>query len=486
MEPADVLSDFSDRNATFYYEKGARSSRRRNIKVFLLSIIILVAGVGCASTPKVTPIIEEVPAAHEPPDIASVKGFLPAPESKAIIAGLERAAGHTDLLERQTNVMQAVSETPLVKGNKVTLLIDGPDTYDAMFEAIKNAKDHINLETFLFSDDATGRAFAGLLLLKRSEGVQVNVIYDSWGSGSTSSSFFEHLRDGGIDVLQFNPINPFKARGEWSPLKRDHRKLLVVDGKVAIMGGVNISGVYSSGSSGISQEKEGLPWRDTDIQIEGPAVAECQRLFLDTWKAQKGPKLPEKAYFPALNEMGNDLVQVVGSESGERRRITFIMYVSAMVFAEKTIHLTTAYFVPDEQTMKSLIDAALRGVDVKIVLPKWSDESIAVAAGRYYYSDLLKRGVKIYERRSAIVHAKTAVIDGVWSTVGSTNMDYWSFLHDDELNAVILSRDFAREMEELFASDLSKSNEIRWEDWKERPLLPRVWEWFMHLFAHFL
>jgi len=467
-------------------EERKRFSRSPAIKIFLLSVALLLAGAGCATTPKVTEVIEEVPAAHEPPEIASVRGFLPATESKAIIAGLERAVGSTDLLERQINVMQAVSPTPLVKGNKVTLLVDGPPTYDAMFEAIEDAKDHINLETFIFSDDETGREFAELLLLKRSEGVQVNVIYDSVGSCSTSSSFFDRLRDGGIEVLEFNPINPSKARGGWRPLRRDHRKLLVVDGKVAIMGGVNISGVYSSGLSGSEQESDALLWRDTDIRIEGPAVAECQRLFLDTWKEQEGPKLNEKAYFPPLSEVGTDLVQVVGSESSGRQRVTFIMYVSAIIFAEKTIHLTTAYFVPDTQTVKSLIDAASRGVDVKIVLPKWSDQPIAVAAGQYYYSDLLEKGIKIYERRSAMVHAKTAVIDGVWSTVGSTNMDYWSFLHNNELNAVILSKNFAEEMEELFASDLSKSDEIRWEDWKERPLLPRVWEWFMHLFAHFL
>lgn len=441
---------------------------------------------GCATTPKVTEVIEEVPAVHEPPEIASIRGFLPASESKAIIASLKSAAGPTDLLERQINVMGAVSATPLIKGNKVTLLVDGPATYDAMFEAIRNAKDHINLETFLFSDDETGRKFADLLLLKRSEGVEVNLIYDSVGSLYTPASFFDRLQDGGIEVLQFDPINPFKTRGKWSLLRRDHRKLLIVDGKVAIMGGVNISGVYSSGLSGIGQEKEGLPWRDTDIRIEGPAVAECQRLFLDTWKEQKGPELPKRAYFPALSEAGTDLVEVVGSESGQRRRITFIMYVSAIIFAEKTIHLTNAYFVPDEQTVKSLIDAASRGVDVKIILPKRSDEPVAVAAGRYHYSDLLRRGIKIYERRSAMLHAKTAVIDGVWSTVGSTNMDYWSFLHNNEVNAVILSIDFAEEMEKLFASDLSKSDEIRWEEWKERPLLPRVWEWFMHFFSHFL
>jgi cardiolipin synthase len=382
--------------------------------------------------------------------------------------------------------MSAVSPSPLIDGNKVTLLVDGPATYDAMLDEMSKAKDHINLETFIFSGDKTGDKFADLLLMKRLEGVQVNVIYDSFGSICTSHSFLERLRAGGINVLQFDPISPFKARGKWRPLSRDHRKLLIVDGKVAIMGGVNISGVYSSGLSEPGRERAVRSWRDTDIRLEGPAVAECQRLFLDTWKEQKGPELPKRAYFPTLKEVGTDLVQVVGSESGQRHRITFVMYISAIIFAKKSVHLTTAYFVPDRQTVKSLIDAVSRDVDVKIVVPERSDEPIAVAAGRYFYSDLLKHGVKIYERRGVMLHAKTAVIDGVWSTVGSSNLDYWSFLHNNEINAIILSRDFARNMEKLFASDIVKSDEITWQEWKNRPLLPRAWEWFMHLFAHFL
>ena len=370
----------------------------RLIGICFLSLAFSVLLTGCATPPKVTQIIEEVPEAREPPEIASMRGFLPAGERKAIIARLQNAAGPTNLLERQMDVLNAVSATPLTSGNRVTLLVDGPATYDAMSEAIKNAKDNINLETFLFSNDETGREFADLLLTKRSEGVQVNLIYDSAGSLCTSTSLFDRLKKGGIEVLQFDPVNPFKARGKWRPLRRDHRKMLIVDGRIAIMGGVNISGVYSGGLSGISQEKEGLPWRDTDIRIEGPAVAECQRLFLDTWKEQKGPELPKREYFPALKEVGTDLVRVVGSESGERHRITFIMYISAIIFAEKTIHLTTAYFVPEEQTLKSLVDAASRGVDVRIIVPKRSDEPVAVAAGRYYYSDLLKKGVKILPR----------------------------------------------------------------------------------------
>jgi cardiolipin synthase len=215
-------------------------------------------------------------------------------------------------------------------------------------------------------------------------------------------------------------------------------------------------------------------------------VAEFQKLFLDTWQKQKGPGLSERNYFPDLKEEGNALVRVVGSTPGQSNRITFIVYVSAITFAEHSVHLTNAYFIPDDQILDAFTDAARRGVDVKIILPSTSDSSLALYAARYNYSELLKAGVKLYERRNALLHAKTAVIDGVWSTVGSTNMDYWSLLSDDEVNAVILSHEFATQMEKMFARDIAESDKIKWEEWKERPLLPRIREWFAHLFSHWM
>jgi cardiolipin synthase len=400
---------------------------------------------------------------------------------------LKQSVDPTDILERHNAVMESVTESPLTKGNKITLLANGRAAYAAMFTAIANAKDHINLETYIIEDDDVGRKFADLLLQKQAAGVQVNLIYDSIGSYSTPIAFFKRLRDAGIQVLEFNPVNPFKAHGHWLLAHPDHRKILVIDGKVAITGGINISSVYSSSLSG-SRNFEGttLPWRDTDVQIEGPAVAEFQRLFLDTWQKQKGPQLSERNYFPDLKETGNAMVRVVGSTPGEDNRIIFIVYVSAIAFAEHSVHLTNAYFVPDDQILSAVTDAAKRGVDVKIILPSISDSAPALYAARYNYSQLLKSGVKIYERRNALLHAKTAVIDGVWSTVGSTNMDLWSLLSDDEVNAVILNREFAVEMEKMFANDLAESDQIHGDEWGKRPLLPRLREWLAHLFSHWL
>jgi len=482
---------------------------------FLIFLYLSIFGIsnGCATLPNVTDVIDEASTTQGQRQIVSSKGLVSPQKSKAIMERLKRTANPTDVLERHTAVVESVTESPLTKGNKVTLLSDGPAAYAAMFKIIQNAKDHINLESYIIEDDETGRKFADLLLQKQAQGVQVNIIYDSLGSMKSPASFFQRLRDGGVQVVEFNPVNPLKSGGDWALTHRDHRKILIVDGTFAIMGGINISKVYSSSPLKRRQNKNApIRWRDTDIQIEGPAVAEFQKLFLDTWQKQKGPELSGQNYFPgqaptngisalttsfpagktqetnsnALKEAGTALVRVIGSTPGETNRIPFIVYVSTISFAEHSIHMTNSYFIPDDQIVKALSEAAGRGVDVKILLPGVTDSKLALYAQRYYYSGLLKAGVKIYEHNSSLLHAKTAVIDKVWSTVGSTNMDYLSLLNNDEVNAVILSRDFASEMEKMFDRDLKNSRQILWEDWKNRPLLPRVRSWFVNLFNRWL
>ncbi|MHB8093142.1 MAG: cardiolipin synthase [Syntrophales bacterium] len=459
----------------------------KNFFLCVLVISILSLNTGCATLPNVSKKIDEAPAAQKPRQIVSSKGLLSPQKSKAIMDRLKRSVAPTDILERHTVVVESVTESPLTKGNRVTLLNDGQATYAAMFKALQNAKDHINLESYIIEDDETGRKFADLLLEKQAEGVQVNIIYDSMGSLKTPETFFKRLWDGGIQVVEFNPINPLKAREEWGLTHRDHRKILIADGKVAIIGGINISGVYSSNPFRRKQsEKTPIHWRDTDIQIEGPAVAEFQKLFMDTWLKQKGAKLSERNYFPDLKEKGNALVRVVGSTPGETNRIPFIVYVSAIAFAEHSINMTNSYFIPDDQIVKALTDAAERGVDVKIILPGITDSQLALYAQRHYYSRLLKSGVKLYEHSTSLLHAKTAVVDKVWSTVGSTNMDNLSLLSNDEVNAVILSHEFADEMEKMFVRDLADSRQIQWDEWEKRPLLPMIREWFVNLFSHWL
>jgi cardiolipin synthase len=447
----------------------------------LVSFLNLVGG--CASLPNVSEMIAAAPDTNKPPQIVSAQGPLSPDESRAIIEQLKQAVPTTDILTHYLAVMELWGKTPLTSGNKVTLLVDDDASYAAMFKAIENAKDHINLETFFIEDDGVGHRFSELLRQKQAQGVQVNLIYDSMGSNKTPVSFFKRLQDAGINVVEFHPTSPTGTPGPWMQLRFDHRKILVVDGTLAITGGVNASQGYSTG---VPEGKAPVPWRDTDVQIEGPAVAQIQKLFLDIWKQRGGPKLPKRSYLPELKEEGDVLVRVVSNTPGEHNRMTFVMYVSAITFAQHSVHLTTAYFVPDDQALRALTDAAKRGVDVKIVLSSISDSPMSVDAARSQYSKLLKAGVKIYEQHKAFLHAKTAVIDGVWSTVGSPNMDYWSFLSDDEVNVVIIDRQFANEMETLFEKDIEQSEQIKLEDWEKRPFFPRLGEWFAHLFVYWL
>ncbi len=465
------------------------STLSRSLFLPLLCLFSLLAFVGCATLPRFEDIYQRLDVEKEKtPEIIGPHGQLSPAISKKIMERLKRQEGPTDILERQIALIESISGSPLVAGNKVTLLIDGPATYAAMFRAIENAKDHVNLETYIFEDDEVGRRFADLLLRKQSEGVQVNLIYDSLGCLNTPSAFFERLRNGGILALEYNPINPTKAREKWLLTHRDHRKILIVDGAIAFTGGVNISRVYSSSSLSVEHRERSADeaWRDTHVQIEGPAVAEFQKLFLDTWTRQKGPELPKGDYFPALKREGSDFIEVAGSTPGQENRITYIMYVAAFTYAENFIHLTNSYFVPDEQTLEALTNAAKRGVDVQIILPGISDESTVFYAGRSHYGHLLKSGVKLYEHSAGMLHAKTAVIDGIWSTIGSTNMDLWSFLRNDEVNAVILGRDFGAQMEAMFRKDIENSHQIHLEKWKKRPFSERVKEWLARLLQYWL
>ena len=464
-----------------------QSTIRRPFLLLPLCLFSLSLCMGCATLPNVTEKIDEAPTGRKPRQIVSSKGLLSPGKSKAIMERLSQSVDPTDILERHNAVVESVTESPLTKGNNVALLINGPATYSAMFKAIESAQDHINLESYIIEDDEMGRKFADLLLKKQAQGVQVNIIFDSVGSFNTPAAFFQRLRDRGIQVVEFNPINPFKTHGKWFLAHPDHRKILIVDGKIAITGGINISQVYSSSPfKRKKNDKTPVSWRDTDVQIEGPAVAELQKLFMDTWQAQKGPELSGRNYFPDLREMGKALVRMVGSTPGTDNRITFIVYVSAITFAEHSVHLTNAYFVTDSQILDAFKDAAKRGVDVKIIVPSITDSKLTLRAQRFHYSALLKAGVKIYERRNSLLHSKTAVIDGVWSTVGSTNLDYWSLLSDDEVNAIVLSREFAVEMETMFAADLAESDPILWEKWRKRPLFQRIMEWSAHLFSRWL
>ena len=460
----------------------------------LLGVLLCLLLTACASLPNVRYLRERHLVPKQEPTIVTVRGEMPDGKKQALLDGMEAQVGPTAILARHVAAEEAISGRPLIAGNKVVLLDDGPATMRAMMTAIGNAREHINLETYIFEADEVGHALADLLIRKKAAGVTVNLIYDGVGSIDTPGEFFDRLRKAGINLLEFNPLNPARAGGDWDINQRDHRKILVVDGRIAFTGGVNISKVYGKSSFLQGKRRQQEPpkdakeaaWRDTHMQIEGPAVAEFQRMFLDTWKRKSTQPLPDINYFPPLKPQGNSLVRAIASTPDRPDYAVYKTYISAFAHADKYIHLTSAYFVPDRQVLDAMIDAARRGVDVRIIFPSFSDVGLMLHAGRSYYDELLAAGIRVYERKAAMLHAKTAVIDGVWSTIGSTNLDIRSFLHNDEVNAVVLGFEFADRMEALFQRDLRESEPIALDQWRQRGLRERVREWAVRLFEYWL
>jgi cardiolipin synthase len=452
-----------------------------------LAALLLALAAGCGTLPRIVPDMDR--GASAPVRLEGARGPLSAAQSKAILAGLASRGEETGIFERHLALEEGIAGTPLMVGNKVVLLQDGPATYRAMFEAIASARDHIHLETYIIEDDEVGRRFSAALVERQARGVQVRLIYDSVGAGSTPPAFFKHLTDNGVAVVEFNPVNPLALKKGWEVNQRDHRKLLVVDGRVAFMGGINISAVYSAGSSRRGTKRAqggGSQWRDTHLQVEGPVVAEFQKLFLATWEKQKGDASAPRDFFPVPVSRGREVVRAIGSSPDDAFSQVYATLISAIGAAETAVHLTNAYFVPDPQLLAALKDAAGRGVDVRLILPGHSDSWLVLHAGRSHYGDLLRGGVKIHERRGALLHAKTALIDGVWSTVGSTNLDWRSFLHNDEVNAVVLGHEFGAQMQAVFAADLAASDSITLEAWearglgdRARELAGRLWEYWL-------
>ncbi len=479
---------------------------------FVLALALLS---GCASLPRIVPDLSR--HARPPVNLEGARGPLTAAQSKIILQRMQDAAQNrarasgaggapANIFDRHLALEEAIVGSPLTVGNEVVLLQDGPATYAAMLAAIAAAKDHINMETYILDDDAVGQQFAQALVEKQKQGVQVNLIRDSAGTFTTPSKFFQALKDHGVRVLEFNPVNPLAARKTWALNQRDHRKLLIIDGHIAFLGGINISSVYSGGSFGSKNrmaaqraaanappannanvaEKVDLQWRDTDLQLRGPVVAEFQKLFLETWEKQHGRPLAEKNYFPQLEIVGKQVVRAIGSAPDDPFSLIYATLISAINNAETSVYLTNAYFAPDPQLVSALKAAARRGVDVKLILPSQTDSWLVFHAGRRYYARLLRAGVKIYQRQGVILHSKTALIDGVWATVGSTNLDWRSFLHNQEINAVVLGPEFGAQVKAMFDKDLAASDEITRAQWRRRGLGLRIKEIFAQTWEYWL
>jgi cardiolipin synthase A/B len=452
------------------------------------AVILFVTLAACASVKQVDQNSISVPQLAAP--IIGARGPLTIGQSKALLQRIGTGPGEADILKRHLAIEEAIAESPLIAGNATRLLTDGGETFPAMFSAIKQARQSINLEYYIFEDiKSGGESLGDLLIEKRQEGVAVNIIYDSYGSDSTAADFLKRLAAANITLVEFNPINPLDSKGEYSLNDRDHRKMLVVDGARAIVGGINLSTTYQSsslGKSGNGKNQAGEYWRDTDLQIDGPVVAQLQSLFIQHWSQQKGPPLATEGFFPPVPAKGTEVVRIIGSTPDRAIPRYYVALLSAARNAEKSIWVSAAYFVPTDQEEEDLIAAARRGVDVRLLLPGDSDSGMAMAVAHSHYSALLEAGVKIYETQNLVLHSKTVVIDGVWTVIGSSNFDNRSVLFNDEVDALVLGSVTAQDLQKLFESDFSRARPIDLAHWRTRSIGEKLTEMYSQIWQEWL
>lgn len=413
--------------------------------------------------------MDPLPGLEDLPGIAGVRGVLRARRGPR--------PGGDDLLPRgriPRHLVEALGRFrahPVTYGNAATLYDRGREAFTAMLAAIDGARDHVNLETYTLQDDGVGGRFVDALGRAAARGVRVNLVLDAVGCWDLSSTFLAGLEERGLHLVMFNPVAPWRVRrGRWVLNHRDHRKILVVDGRTAFTGGMNIGDEYDDDGTTPGR------WRDAHLRVEGPAVAFLQRTVLSSLFRKAPDTTPEADYFPVLEPRGEHAVRVLPTTPHIGRPYVRIVLRRALRAAERTVHMTQAYFMPDARVLWSLGAAARRGVDVQLVVPGRSDIPLALHAGRSTYGRLLRRGVVLHERQDRILHAKSVVVDGTWSILGSANMDIRSFRINYEVSVDVLGSDFGERMEAVFAHDRARSRPISVEEWNGRPLLRKIKE----------
>ncbi|MBS2032865.1 MAG: cardiolipin synthase B [Deltaproteobacteria bacterium] len=372
-----------------------------------------------------------------------------------------------------------VEPRAFVPSNEVRFLRDGDQAYPAMLAAIEGAKRFVHLESYIFADDGTGHRFARALAHAAERGVEVTVLYDAVGSWTTHRGFFKAMRRRGVRARAFNPVWPWP--GLLRTFRRDHRKLLVVDGEVAFVGGINISDDWAPRIDG------GQDWRDDVMRLEGPVVAGLDGVFRATWRAvvqNVAERLQLRAPVTPSEPCGPRGTHAVATFAA--RKAIHKAYVHAIDAAERSVFIASSYFVPDRAILHALRRARRRGVEVRLMLPGVSDHYSVLMAGRALYGRLLRWGVRVHEWQNRIFHAKTAVIDGCWGTMGSFNLDRWSLHFSHELNAVFSDPELGRTLEDSFRNDLDGCLEVTLELWKARPRWRRLMEWFFGRFDRWL
>jgi len=356
----------------------------------------------------------------------------------------------------------------LVDGNRVDTLINGKQIFPSMLAAMRAAKKSITFETYIYWSGKVGQDFAATLADRAKNGVHVHLLLDWVGSSKMDSTLLDSMRTAGVEIEKYHPLNWYSL-GKLN--NRTHRKLLVVDGRVGFTGGVGIADEWD----GDAEDPD--HWRDTHFRIEGPAVAQMQAAFLDNWVKVTGAVLDGPDYFPAESPAGNDVAQVFKSSRDGGSESMHLMYLLSSVSATRSIDLAMAYFVPDDLSESALVDAMKRGVKLRIILPgPYTDTEVLRTASHAKWGRLLQAGAEIYEYQPTMFHCKVMVVDGLWSTVGSTNFDNRSFRLNDEANLNVLSAEFAERQTAVFNDDLKRSRRVTYEEWENRPWTEKLME----------
>ncbi len=362
----------------------------------------------------------------------------------------------------------------LSDSHDVILLIDGAQAFPSMIEAIEGASKTILMDSYIFNDDSVGKMFASALGERAKAGVAVYLIIDGFGTINVPASFFDDLRDWGVKVLEYRPVAPW--RKGWGILRRNHRKLLVVDGRIGFLGGINI------GDEWLPVDRKGQGWHDIHVRVSGPRVRDLSKLSMATWRVHGGVILDPRLFLCDVEPAGLTRIGIVGSRERKKRKMIRRSYLHAIRNAREYIYIANAYFIPGLGFRRALRNAVKRGVDVRVMVPAHGDILPVQLAGQVLFGRLMRRGIKLFLWRETVLHAKIAVIDDVWATVGSFNIDRRSWSMNLEVNATIVDRAFAMKLKAVFEKDQEKCEELDRVKWRRRPWFQRLMERFFYQF----
>ena len=358
-------------------------------------------------------------------------------------------------------------------GNTASLLLNGDQIFPAQLEAIRSARRTISYAQYFYEESPIGQEIAAALAERCRAGVRGHILLDGFGTLAMPAAYRETMTEAGCEVATFRPLSPLSLRATFGfgrDNKRNHRRMLIVDGQIGFTGGSGVSPKWMGDG-----RTEGH-WRDTDVRIEGPIVARLQGAFVENWLEATGNVLGGDTYFPPLPRRGPVSAQIVRSSPAGGSFSMYTMFLLAMSSARRSIYITNPYFLPDGRMTRVLTEAPRRGVRVVLLLPGAIDNNLVRHASRSQFGALLEAGVEIYEYQAGLLHAKTMTIDGIWATIGSTNLDTRSFALNEELNAVLYNTEVAGRLEQIFTDDLTRSRKIDYAEWRDRGVFNRLLE----------